>query len=62
MHMVVLPVAGSKLGTEIGTDLLEDTPQYLDGAPADQMAAVLRHKDQVNVQSENARSPAPKVT
>ncbi len=61
MNVVVLAVASLQFSTEIGTDLLEDAPQRLDGGAIEHMATVLRHKDQMDVQSENAGSTPAKV-
>ena len=52
--MVILAVHLDQLRLKVGTGLGEDDAKPLDGVTVEHSAAILRHKDQMDVHLENA--------
>jgi putative transposase len=59
--MIVLAVHLDQNGIEVGADLGEDCPQAGDGFAIEDLAAVLRYKDQMDVHLKNAMPTMPNV-
>lgn len=59
--MIVLAVHLDQLRLEIGAGLGEDVAQPVDDIAVEHPAAVLRHKDQVDVHLKNAVPTVPDI-
>jgi putative transposase len=59
--MVILAVHLDQLRLEADADLGEDVPQPLDGIVIEYLAAIFRHKDQMDVHIKNAVSPVSNI-
>ncbi len=61
MRMIVLAVHLHQRGLEVQAHAAEDAAQRIDGRAVEHLAAVFRHKDQVDVHLENAVSSVSNV-
>ena len=59
--MIILAVHLNELRLKVGADLGKDRPQPLDGVGVEHIAAILRHKDQMDVHLENAVPTVPNI-
>ncbi len=59
--MIVLAVQLDQLRLEVGAGFGEDDAQPVDGVAVENVATILRHKDQVDVHLENAVPPMPYI-
>jgi hypothetical protein len=62
MHMIVLAIAGTKLGANVCADLGEDIPKCFHRRAVENTSSVFRYKDQMNVHRKSAGSTTSYIT
>ena len=61
MYIIVFAVHLDQLSLEIGADIGEDGAQPIDGVAIEHLAAILRHKDQMDMHLKNTVPSAPNI-